>query len=272
MDSNWLTTQVRYDTVVGMQERLQKYIARCGVCSRRKAEELITQSRVRVNEKTITQMGYIIDPEQSEVRVDNQVIQPAVDKVYLILNKPAGYLTTVSDPENRPTVFNLLPKLGIRIFPVGRLDSDSEGLLLFTNDGELANWLIHPRYGIKKKYLVTIEGQISPKSIVAIERGIVLEDGKTAPAKIRIIRSSRNITSLELEIAEGKKRQIRRTFAAIGHPVLKLLRTQFGPLHLSNLKTGKYRFLTNHEITSLRTLIPKSKIQMSNKSLNLQTK
>ncbi|MDI6784505.1 MAG: pseudouridine synthase [bacterium] len=237
-----------------MQERLQKYIARCGVCSRRKAEKLIEQARVQVNGKTITQMGYVIDPDQIEVRVDNQVIRPAVDKVYLVLNKPVGYLTTVSDPEGRRTVFDLLPTLNERVFPVGRLDADSEGLLLFTNDGELANRLIHPRYGVKKKYLVTIEGQINPKTVASLERGIVLEDGKTAPAKIRILRSSRTITSLELEIAEGKKRQIRRMFATVGHPVLKLLRIQFGPLQLGNLKSGKYRFLAKPGIETLKKI------------------
>jgi pseudouridine synthase len=235
-----------------MLERLQKYIARCGVCSRRKAEELMVQGRVRVNGKTITQMGYVVNPDQAEVRVDNQVIRPAVDKVYLILNKPAGYLTTVSDPEGRRTVFELLPNLKERIFPVGRLDSDSEGLLLLTNDGELANQLMHPRYGVKKKYLVTIRGELDLKNIRSIERGIMLEEGKTAPVKIRILRSSRTITSLELEISEGKKRQIRRMFTAVGHPVLKLLRIQFGPLSLGNLKLGKYRFLNKPEINNLR--------------------
>lgn len=237
-----------------MQERLQKYIARCGVCSRRKAEELIAQGRVRVNGNLITQMGYVINPDQVEVSVDNQIINPVVDKVYLMLNKPAGYLTTASDPEGRRTVFDLLPNLKERIFPIGRLDSDSEGLLLFTNDGELANRIMHPRYGIKKKYVVSVEGEISHRTIASLTRGIVLEDGKTAPAKIKILRSSRPATLLELEIFEGKKRQIRRMFVAVGHPVINLLRIQFGPILLGNLKFGKYRFLAKPEIDTLKKI------------------
>ncbi|MCX7919525.1 MAG: rRNA pseudouridine synthase [bacterium] len=234
-----------------MVERLQKYIARCGVCSRRKAEELIATGRVRVDGQLITQLGYCIEPNQAEVRIDNQVIRPPDTKVYLILNKPKGYITTVTDPHSRKTVYHLLPKLKERIFPVGRLDTDTEGLLLFTNDGELANRLLHPRYGVTKKYLVTIHGELDWQTARAIERGIRLKDGKTAPAKVRVMRRSRTMTLLELEISEGKKRQIRRMFFAVGHPVLKLIRIQFGPLSLGTLKPGQYRFLNKTEINNL---------------------
>jgi 23S rRNA pseudouridine2605 synthase len=235
-----------------MQERLQKYIARCGVCSRRKAEEYIALGRVRVNGKKITQMGYVVDSDKVDVQIDNEGIHPAVEMVYLMLNKPSGFITTASDPEERRTVYGLLPNLKERVFSVGRLDYDSEGLLLFTNDGNLTNRLTHPRYEIKKKYLVTVEGEVDRKTIASLARGIVLEDGKTAPAKIRILRSSRPVTLLELEMTEGKNRQIRRMLLAVGHPVIKLLRIQFGPLLLGNLKLGKYRFLSKPEIESLQ--------------------
>lgn len=235
-----------------MKERLQKYLARCGVASRRKAEEYIAKGFVSVNGTRVTQMGVTIDPQLDKVTFKQKPVRPARQLIYIILNKPVGYITTTDDPERRDTVMDLIRGNEMRIFPVGRLDTDTEGLLLLTNDGELANRLAHPRYGVKKTYRVLVKGELQESIARKIEKGILLEDGITAPAKVKIDMFLGRETRVTLSIAEGKKRQIRRMFETVGHPVTRLVRVEYGPLHIGKLKPGEYRELTGEEITSLR--------------------
>jgi 23S rRNA pseudouridine2605 synthase len=238
-----------------MKERLQKYLARCGVASRRKSEEYIAKGLVTVNGKRVIEMGIQIDPKIDKITFKQKPVRPAKELIYLILNKPIGVITTTDDPEKRETVMDLISGIDMRLFPVGRLDADSEGLLILTNDGAVANRLAHPRYGVKKKYRVLIKGEIQDSSIKKLERGVLLEDGITAPAKVSIDGSFPNETRLTIEIAEGKKRQIRRMFEEVGHLVSRLIRIQYGPLHIGKLKPGEYRHLTTKELTDIKKLL-----------------
>ncbi|MDQ7029290.1 MAG: pseudouridine synthase [Ardenticatenia bacterium] len=203
------------------EERLQKVLARAGVASRRKAEELIRQGRVEVNRRVVTQLGVKVDPERDEIRVDGERIRPdRLRRRYVALNKPRGIITTVRDPRGRPTVMDLVPKArDYALVPVGRLDRESEGLLLLTNDGDLVNRLTHPRYGHEKEYRVEVYGVPDERDVKAIRRGIVLEDGRTAPADVWVERRGEHTSTLRLVLREGRKRQIRRMMQAIGHPV-----------------------------------------------------
>jgi 23S rRNA pseudouridine2605 synthase len=238
-----------------MEERLHKYLARSGIASRRKAEEYITKGFVTVNGRKVTEMGHLIDPDTDKVSFKGKPVHSTTEKIFLLLNKPPGYITTTSDPEKRPTVMDLISGIAIRLFPVGRLDSDSEGLLLLTNDGEMANRLAHPRYGIKKTYRVHIRGRIENSQIKRLEKGVILEDGITAPAKVTMEYLGRIESKLLLQIAEGKKRQIRRMMDEVGHPVNRLIRIQYGPIVLGKLRSGEYRYLSALEIRELRKTI-----------------
>lgn len=230
--------------------RLAKYLAQAGLASRRKAEELISSGMVRVNGELVKTPAFIVDPCLDSVEVNGVLIE-AESKQYIILNKPAGYLSTVTDPFGRPTVIDLIPDAGQRLYPVGRLDFDTEGLLLLTNDGEFTNRMIHPRHGVSKSYEVRIKGKIKPAQIKQLEKGIQLEDGWTAPAKVQVIQADKEQSTVEIIIHEGRKRQVKRMFQAIGHPVLKLKRTGFGCLVLGNLELGEYRHLTSAEVGKL---------------------
>lgn len=227
--------------------RLQKYLADCGIASRRKAEEYILQGLVQVNGRVIDELGYKIDPEKDEVLFANKKIQPTVKHTYLLLNKPAGYLSTCSDPQARKTILDLLPKNN-RLFPVGRLDKETEGLLMVTDDGSLTYRLTHPKHHIEKEYIVICQGELSAEKKSELETGILLDNKKTASAEIVIKKTGNNKTTLHITIHEGRKRQIRNMFEIIGHRVHYLKRIRIGHIKLGNLPSGQYRRLTDEEL------------------------
>lgn len=231
--------------------RLQKYLARAGVASRRRAEALITAGKVQVNGQTVTSMGYQVQPGQDQVAVNGKAIKLGPSNTYILLYKPAGYVTTASDPQGRPTVMDLVKDIPVRLYPVGRLDLATEGLLLLTNDGELTLRLTHPRYGIAKTYLALVEGVPTSNAIKQLRQGVKLEEGITAPAQVKLRRASTARSLLELTIREGRKREVRRMLAAVNHPVLWLKRTQMAFLNLKGLQPGAYRHLTSGEVERL---------------------
>jgi 23S rRNA pseudouridine2605 synthase len=238
-------------------ERLQKVLAHAGVASRRACEEIIRQGRVQVNGQVVTEMGTKVDPHRDAIRVDGKPISDPAEKVYLILNKPPGYISTARDPWGRPTVLDLVPHQE-RLYPVGRLDAESEGLLLLTNDGELTHRLTHPRYEHEKEYLVRVKGHPQEAVLSQLRRGVDLEEGRTAPAQVS--RASRkegletplDTTWLRIVLHEGRKRQIRRMCAAVGHPVQRLIRVRMGPIELGDLPVGGYRSLSAKETRRLQ--------------------
>ncbi len=236
-----------------MEERIQKILAKAGIASRRKAEELILEGRVLVNGQVAT-LGMKADMEKDYIKVDGKLVIKPEPKTYAMLNKPKGFLTTLEDPQGRPTIKELIKGIRYRVYPVGRLDFNSEGLLILTNDGELAYRLIHPSYKVPKTYLVKVKGIVEEKDLNKLRKGIMLEDGMTAPARIRRIRMPKTERNswLEITIHEGKKRQIRRMFQRIRHPVLKLKRIRIDGISLGNLPTGQWRYLSPEEIQKLR--------------------
>lgn len=235
--------------------RLAKFLSRSGITSRRKAEQLIKEGRVEVNGECITVPQRQVS-SGDEVRVSGRRVSPVPEFVYLLLNKPAGYLTTVADSRGRPTIFDLLKDVEERVFPVGRLDRDTTGLLLLTNDGELAHKLTHPGFGIPKTYRVKVRGIPARQSLDRLKQGIELEEGTTAPALVRFLKTDQNNRNavLEITLRQGWKRQVRRMCKAIGYPVLKLERTGFASLQKGNLPPGMLRRLTAAEIESLRKM------------------
>jgi 23S rRNA pseudouridine2605 synthase len=237
-----------------MELRLQKAIADAGVASRRAAEEMIREGRVTINGQVVREMGVKVDPAKDHIKVDGRHLKPAAPKAYVILNKPKEVLTTLEGPDNeeRLTIRHYLRGVRHRVFPVGRLDYDTEGLLLLTNDGELAERLLHPRYHVPKTYLTKIKGTLEPEEIGQLETGVRLEDGMTAPAQLKKIRKVEENSWIELTIYEGRTHQVKRMLEAVGHPVLKLKRLRFGPLTLGPLPLGEYRFLTDPEIHRLK--------------------
>ena len=234
--------------------RLQKVIADAGVASRRSAEELIRRGRVTVNGRISTEMGQKVDPVHDHIKVDGRHLRPVAPKVYLILNKPKGVLTTLegSGMGDRPTVQHFLRGVKQRVFPVGRLDYDTEGLLVLTNDGDLAQRLLHPRYHVPKTYQVKIKSTLDDARIRELETGIRLDEGITAPAQVKKVRKAEENSWIEMTIFEGRTHQVKRMLEAVGHPVLKLKRLRFGPLQLGSLPVGEYRFLTDPEILRLK--------------------
>lgn len=236
-------------------ERLQKIIAAAGVASRRKAEELITSGCVQVNGQTVTELGTKADAEHDHIRVNGKLLHGPERYTYLVLNKPKGYVTTVSDPEKRPTVMDLVRGVRGRVYPVGRLDWASEGLLLLTNDGALANALMKAASSVAKTYVVKVAGQPEEEKIEKLRRGVsIAEKGgrrvRTAPAKIRLIKEADN-PWLEVTIVEGRNRQIRKMFEEVGHHVEKIRRVKYGPLAL-DVPPGEFRSLTLEEIARLK--------------------
>lgn len=229
-------------------------MASCGVASRRKSEELIFEGRVTVNGKTVEEPGMQIDPEKDEVRVGKKRISTPEKKVYIMLNKPVGCVSTCEDDRGRMTVLDCIKGVDARIYPVGRLDFTTEGMLLLTNDGELAYRLTHPKNEVNKRYLVIINSALLPEEVKKLERGVFIEGGKTAPAKIKVLKTQPDRTELTIIIHEGRNRQVRRMFDAIEKEVVFLKRISIGDLNLGELKKGEYRFLTDEEITYLKQL------------------
>ena len=263
--------------------RLQKFLARAGVASRRGSENLMTAGRVTVNGHVVTELGSKVDPRVDEVAVDGRAVRLADGPVTLMLHKPAGYVTTMSDPQGRPTVADLVPTdRHPGLFPVGRLDADTTGLLLFSTDGELGNGLLHPKRHVTKRYLACVEGRPAERELARLRRGIDLDDGPTRPADVRLLegaaarraerlldmppvappRSSREYAAVcegraaarsivRVALCEGRKRQVKRMLAAIGHPVVALHRDSFGPLGLGSLPRGEWRELSAEEVAAL---------------------
>jgi len=238
-----------------MEHRLQKILAQTGIASRRMSEELILEGRVRVN-GTVATIGMKADPSRDYIKVDGKLISGPLHKgpppVYLMFHKPRGVVTTLRDPEGRRTITEFLGGIKYRVFPVGRLDYHSEGLLLLTNDGDFANAILHPSRKIPKTYLIKVKDVIDDTSIGKLRRGVKLEDGPTMPAKVKKIRESENNAWIEITIYEGKKRQVRRMLEKVGHPVLKLKRIAIDGLRLRDLKPGEIRYLTHEELSILR--------------------
>jgi len=235
-----------------MQIRLNKFLAQAGVASRREVDKMIAEGRIKVNGQVVQVLGYKIDDEKDRVEVDGRRVEREEGLVYLMLNKPQGYLVTLKDNFQRPTIQQLLPSLKQRIFPVGRLDYDSSGLLLMMNDGELAYRLTHPRFKVPKVYLAKVMGEPDPSELARLEKGIYLDGKKTAPAQIAQVKSDPKKSLFKIEIFEGRKREVKRMFQAIGHKVLHLQRIGFGSLRLGSLKAGKWRYLTRKEIDTLK--------------------
>ena len=232
--------------------RLQKYMAMCGVASRRAAEKMIAEGRVSVNGAVVTEMGTQIEEGTDVVRVDGAEIHPETEKHYLAYNKPIGEVTTVSDPEGRATVMDRFEGYPVRLFPVGRLDYDSEGLLLLTNDGEMMNRLLHPSREIDKTYLVKVSNDLTDEELFRLTRGVMVDGRMTSPARGRIIRRDTFSTTVLITIHEGRNRQVRKMIAAVGHQVVSLKRVGFGPIQLGDLPSGCWRRLTEAEIRKLK--------------------
>jgi len=232
-------------------ERLQKVLARAGIGSRRVCEKLIVEQRVTVNGE-FAELGEKVDPETSQVEVDGLKIGVRQDLVYYLLNKPIGVITTSKDPQERSTVVDLVPTHP-RVFPVGRLDADTEGLILLTNDGDLTHYLTHPSFGIEKEYLVQVEVKPPRNAIRELRQGVELDDGITAPAKVSLVDEK----LLKIVIHEGRNRQIRRMCESVGHPVIRLIRSRIGPIVDRSLRPGSFRELTNQELKSIRKVLLK---------------
>ena len=242
----------------GGAERLQKILSQAGVASRRLSEELITQGRVQVNGVTVTELGTKATQGVDEIKVDGRRVQTAQRKRYILLHKPRGYITTRSDPEARPTVMDLLKGIREYIYPVGRLDYDSEGLLVLTNDGELAARLTHPRHEVDKVYEARVRGVLDEHTLERLAKGVTIDGKRTAPAKVRVIdppnRRPTEVeqTRVELAIHEGRQRQVRKMFDAVGHPVMRLRRVRIGPIEDPNIPPGHWRELSPQEIAKLQ--------------------
>lgn len=236
--------------------RINKYIALCGVASRRKAEELIIQGRVKVNDKVITELSYKVDDKNDIVKVDDKLIKTEEKLIYIILNKPEGYITTVKDQFDRPSVLDLVSDIKERVYPIGRLDYETSGLLILTNDGDLTYKLTHPKHEIDKTYIARVKGKLTKEEIQSFKNGLKIEDYTTTPAKLKVIKydEQRDLSLLEIKIHEGKNRQVRKMCKAINHPVLRLRRSAMGKIKIGDCEIGKYRYLTEDEIKYLKNI------------------
>ena len=231
-----------------MKERLQKTIASAGVTSRRKAEALIKEGRVTVNGKKVTELGTLTDPQKSRITVDGKLISGGNKKAYILLHKPRGYITSIEDPQGRPKVTDLLRNIPVKVFPVGRLDYIAEGVLLLTNDGHLAQRLAHPKFAVPRTYLVKAKGFPDATAIRRLRTGVSLPDGITLPARVTFLKKTYKNSWVRITVRQGKNRLIKRMFAAVGYPVLKLTRTKFGPFSLGTLEPGEYRMVSEKEV------------------------
>ena len=236
--------------------RINKYIASCGIASRRKAEEIILQKRVKVNGKVVEELSFNIDENNDTVEIDGVQIGLDEKEVYIVLNKPEGYITTVKDQFDRPSVLDLVGDIKERIYPIGRLDYETSGLLILTNDGDLTYKLTHPKHEVDKTYMAIVKGIPTIDEMKKFEEGLYIEDYKTAPAKIRIAKKDeeKNYAICEIKIHEGRNRQVRKMCRAIDHPVLRLRRVAMGKITLKETKVGEYRHLTKEEIEYLKGL------------------
>jgi len=241
------------------QDRIQKILARAGVASRREAERMLIEGRVTVNGKVVDQLGFSADPFKDHIKVDGRRIAVSEPKITLVLNKPRGYLSTVKDPLGRPTVMDLVERVKRRIYPAGRLDFDAEGLLLLTNDGEIANILTHPRFSIPRTYLAKVTGIPDEKKLARLKEGVMLEDGKARVVSCHVVRQGEKNSWIRVRVTEGRNRLVKRVFAAIGHPVLKLRRVEYGPVGLGKLPIGHFRPLTAEETEKLKEMKVRSK-------------
>jgi pseudouridine synthase len=248
-----LTTQpMTNETPSAGTERLQKFLSRAGVASRRAAEELILAGRVSVNGAVVRTLGEKVDPASDAVSVDGRPVTAAENPIYLLLNKPVGFVTTLEDPQGRPTVASFIPSDGPRLFPVGRLDLGTSGLLLLTNDGELAHLLMHPRYHVPKTYRAQVDGVPDAGDLTRLREGVQLDDGTTSPAEAQLERVTNDSAVVVLTLREGRKRQVRRMLSAVGHPVRTLERIGYGPLEIGDLSPGEVRVLSRDEVEALR--------------------
>lgn len=234
--------------------RLQKYIAMCGIASRRKAEEMIGEGRVQINGRIVNEMGIIVDPEKDIVKVDNKTIRKEKKKVYIMLNKPIGYVTTLKDEKDRKIITDLIEGVDERIFPVGRLDADTTGLLLLTNDGDLAYKLTHPSYEVSKRYIAIVEGVPNRSELEKFRNGMMIDRRRTAKASVKIAKRYENDAILDIEIHEGRNRQVKKMCEMINHPVKKLKRVAIGELGIGGIEVGNWRHLEEDEIEYLKTL------------------
>lgn len=237
--------------------RLHKFLAAAGVGSRRQCEEFIRQGRVSVNGKTVVKMGQLINPQQDRVTFAGRTITDREKKQYLLLYKPPGYITSLRDPQGRPTIMDLvnIKDGSARLYPVGRLDFDSEGLILLTNDGELAYRLMHPKYKVAKEYQVLVRGCPSPGKLRLLSQGVPLKEGTTAPARIKMVKKGSSKSVLKITIHEGKKHQVKKMCAAVGHPVISLTRTRYAFLNTTGLRPGNQRMLSAAEVAALKRLV-----------------
>lgn len=232
--------------------RLQKYLALCGAASRRASEKLISEGHVQVNSITVREMGIQIDETKDQVSLDGRILRPESRKHYLAYNKPIGEVTTVSDPEGRATVMDKFRDYPVRLFPVGRLDYDSEGLLLLTNDGDMMNRLLHPSHEVDKVYWIKVSNQVTDDEIRRLRRGVMIDGRLTSPAQVRLIRRETFDSVLIITIHEGRNRQVRKMIEAVGHQVVHLKRIGFGPVSLDDLPSGYWRPLTESELEKLK--------------------
>ncbi|MEA4849334.1 MAG: pseudouridine synthase [Clostridiaceae bacterium] len=237
-----------------MAERLQKVMAGFGVASRRKCEEMIYAGKVKVNGSLITEPGCKVDKDRDVIEVEGKIIKDPEEKLYILLNKPTGYITSAKDQFGRPTVLDLLKDISIRVFPIGRLDYDTEGLIFLSNDGDLAYRITHPKHKINKTYRALVRGEIDGKDIQTFHRGMIIEDYVTAPAKLQVVRYTKGNSVVDITIHEGRNRQVRKMCSAIGHEVIRLRRIKIGEIGLGALRTGEWRYLSDSEIKYLKEL------------------
>jgi len=233
---------------------LQKALAQAGVASRRASEELIAAGRVEVNGKVVTEQGMRVDPERDTIRVDGSRIPPPRRHLYLVLNKPRGVVSTMDDPDGRPTLEQYVPRRQ-RLFHVGRLDTDTEGLLILTNDGDFANKLAHPSHEVPKTYLVEVEGLLDNKTLRRLEKGLTLEDGPIKPDKVKLVTRAESRSMVQITLHSGRNRIVRRMFDSVGHPVRRLSRISIGPVRLGQLAVGETRELTREELGALLDVV-----------------
>lgn len=236
-------------------QRINRILSLCGICSRRQADELIRAGRVAVNGGAATDLGIKAVWGQDRIQVDGREIPSPTERLYVMLNKPFGYISSLRDPEGRPLASDLLSGIPQRLYPAGRLDFDSMGLILFTNDGEWAHRLTHPRYRVPRTYKVTVEGKMLDEALGALEKGVELDDGTSASAKVALLKRGTDQSLLRMTIYQGRNRQVRRMLQALGYEVIHLVRIGFGPLQLGNLKVGSYRFLEPEEVKGMRQMV-----------------
>ena len=235
--------------------RISKYLSLCGVTSRRGAAALIEQGRVTLNDSTVDAVGVVLDPARDTVKVDGVVVEPVREKVYVVLYKPRNVMTTLHDPFKRRTVAHFLRQVPVRVYPVGRLDYDTEGVLLLTNDGDLAYRLAHPRYQIPRIYEARVHGHFRPEAVRAVEHGIRLDDGAVGRAKVSVLGFLKKYTRIRLLLTEGRKREVKQLCKKVGHPVAQLTRVEFAGITLRGLRPGQWRYLSEREVDRLRSLV-----------------